>query len=212
MQQTTTEIPTIAVPFTFEAKENGFENETFKVRKWTRDEYYKMAELGFFYGKRVELIEGEIIEMSPMSKPYATAIRVLLHILRNIFTQGFIVDSQLPMSLGKINEPEPDIAVVKGGIKDFTNSHPKTAELIIEVSISTLRLDRTKKAALYAQNEIQDYWILNLKSRCLEVYRQPKKDRKLGFIYTESRIFTETDEVSPLAMPDAKIKVADLLP
>ena len=212
MQQTTTETSTIAVPFIFEAEENGFEKETFKVRKWTRDEYYKMAELGFFYGKRVELIEGEIIEMSPMGKPHATAIRVLLHILREIFAQGFIVDSQLPMNFGKINEPEPDVAVIKGGIRDFANSHPKTAELIIEVSVSTLRLDRTKKAVLYAQNKIQDYWILNLKNRCLEVYRQPKKDKKLGFIYTESRIFTETDEVSPLAMSDAKIKIADLLP
>ena len=212
MQQTTTETLAIAVPFIFETEENGFENEAVKVRRWTRDEYYKMAELGFFYGKRVELIEGEIIEMSPMGKPHATAIRMLLHILREIFVQDFIVDSQLPMSFGKRNEPEPDVTVIKGGVKDFINSHPQTAELIVEVSLSTLRLDRTKKAALYAQNKIQDYWILNLKSRCLEVYRQPKKDKKLGFIYTESRVFTETDEVSPLAMPDAKIKVADLLP
>lgn len=212
MQQVRTENQTITVPFVFETEQNGFENESVKVRRWTRDEYYKMAELGFFDGKRVELIEGEIIEMSPMNKPHATAVRVILETLRKVFTQGYVVDSQLPMSFSKQSEPEPDVAVLKGNVRDFMNSHPKTAQLLVEVSDSTLRLDRTKKAALYAQHKIQDYWILNLKDRCLEVYRQPKKDKKLGYIYTESRIFTETDKVSPLAAPEAKIKVADLLP
>ncbi len=212
MQQTTTKNQTVTASFVLENGQNGFENEAVKVRRWTCDEYHKMAELGFFDGKRVELIEGEIIEMSPMNKPHATAVRIILEALREIFTQGYIVDSQLPLSFSKRSEPEPDVAVIKGGVRDFMSSHPKTAELIVEVSDSTLRLDRTKKAVLYAQNKIQDYWILNLKDRCLEVYRQPKKDKKLGFIYTERRIFTETDKVSPLAMPDAKIKIADLLP
>jgi Uma2 family endonuclease len=212
MQQTATNYQTTAAPFVFETDKNEYEDEGVRVRRWTRDEYYKMAELGFFYGKRVELIEGEIIEMSPMNKPHATAVRVVLDALRKIFAQGYVVDSQLPMSFSKRSEPEPDVAVIKGGIRDFTASHPKNAELIVEVSDSTLRFDRTRKGALYAQNKIQDYWVLNLKNRCLEVYRQPREDKKLGFIYTENRIFTETDEVSPLAAPDAKIKIADLLP
>lgn len=192
---------------TGEAKTSGV-----KVHKWTRKEYYRMAELGFFHGKRVELIEGEVIEMSPMNKPHATAIRIILDALRKIFVQGYVVDSQLPMSFGKATEPEPDAAVIKGNIRDFSNAHPRTAELIVEVSDSTLRYDRTVKAGLYAQNKIQDYWILNLKNRSLEVYRQPKKDRKLGFIYTEIQILTEDDAVSPLAAPGAQIKIADLLP
>ena len=171
-----------------------------------------MAELGFFQGKRVELIEGEIIEMSPMNKPHATAVRRILNVLKAIFGEGFLIDSQLPMSFRKANEPEPDVAVIKGAIEDFTKSHPKTAELIIEVSDSTLRYDRTVKVGLYAQNKIQDHWILNLKSRCLEVYRQPKKDKKLGYIYSEIKILTEDDRVSPLAAPNAKIVIADLLP
>ena len=65
---------------------------------------------------------------------------------------------------------------------------------------------------LYAENEIQEYWILNVKNRSLEVYRRPIRDEGLGFIYTEIQIFTEKDSVSPLAAPAAKIKVADLLP
>jgi len=65
---------------------------------------------------------------------------------------------------------------------------------------------------LYAEKKISDYWVLNLKNRCLEIYRQPIKDKKLGFVYTEIKILTEKDTVSPLAAPAAKIKVADLLP
>lgn len=196
----------------FSIRESDETSNGAKVHKWTRTEYYKMAEIGFFEGKRVELIEGEIIEMSPMKTFHATAVGLAIAILAEVFSKDFSIRSQLPMSFGIRSEPEPDIAVVKGSVRDFTVSHPKTAELIIEISDTTLRYDRTAKTKLYAQNKIQDYWILNLKSRCLEVYRQPKKDSKLGFIYTESRIFTETDEVSPMAMPGAKIKITDLLP
>ena len=171
-----------------------------------------MAELGFFHGKRVELIEGEIIEMSPLKTAHATALGLMTQILTKIFSENFIVRAQMPMSFAKANEPEPGAAVVKGAFRDFTVSHPKTAELIVEVSASTLRYDRTIKVNLYAQDKIQEYWILNLKNRCLEIRRQPKKDKKLGYIYQEIQILTEDDQVSPLANPKAKIKIADLLP
>lgn len=190
------------------------QEDSIKSFQWTQEKYYQMADMGFFQGKRVELIEGEIIEMSPMNKPHATAIRKLLSILNKVFPSGYLVDSQLPMSFSKISEPEPDIAVIKGEIADFADSHPKTAELIIEVSDATLYYDRNRKASLYAKNKIQDYWILNLKNKRLEVYRRPIKDKTTyyGFGYAESFIFTENDEVAPLVQPDAKIKVADLLP
>ncbi len=213
MQQTNNKTQATTVqPLIYEMRENGFENESVKVRLWTRDEYYQMAELGFFDGKKVELIEGEIIEMSPMKSLHATAIRRVLAVLREIFNKGYIVDSQLPMSFGLVNEPEPDAAVVEGSIEDFADAHPKTAALIIEVSDSTLRYDRTKKAELYAKNKIQEYWILNIKNRSLEVYRRPIQDKKLGFIYTEIQILTEKDSFAPLAAPGAKVKVADILP
>lgn len=212
MQQVNTEVQTATAPFVYGTEDNGIENESVKVHLWTRDEYYKMAELGFFDGKRVELIEGEIIEMSPMKSLHATVIRLVLNIMRNVFAKDYVVDSQLPMSFSKNTEPEPNVAIVKGEIKDFVQAHPKTAELIIEVSDATLRYDRTKKASLYAKNKIQDYWILDVKNKRLEVYRRPIKDKKSGFIYTEIQIFTEKDTVSPLAAPEAKIKVADLLP
>lgn len=183
-----------------------------KTVRWTQNQYFQMAELGFFGDKRVELIKGEIIEMSPMKSAHATALSLAIEVLRNIFGEGFIIRAQLPMNFGKVDAPEPDVAVIKGSIRDYSESHPKIAELIIEISDTTLNFDRTKKASLYAENKVSDYWILNLKHRCLEIYRRPIKDRKLGFIYTEIKIFTESDEVSPLAAPAAKIKVADILP
>lgn len=183
-----------------------------KTVRWTRSQYYRMTELGFFKGKRVELIKGEIIEMAPMKSAHATAINLAIEALREFFDNDFVIRTQLPMSLGKTDEPEPDVAVVKGNIRDFSESHPTSAELIVEVSDTTLNYDRMKKASLYAENKISDYWILNLKNRSLEVYRQPIKDRKLGFIYTEIKIFTEQNAVAPLAAPEGKIKVADVLP
>ncbi|MGI9035169.1 MAG: Uma2 family endonuclease [Pyrinomonadaceae bacterium] len=182
--------------------------------RWTRNEYYRMAELGFFDGKRVELIGGEIIEMSPMKTAPATAVRLVIEVLRGVFAKGFIVDSQLPMNFGKTDEPEPDVAIVEGKTRDFAESHPKIAALIIEISDTTLNYERNRKASLYAKNKIQDYWIVNLKDRHLEIYRRPMKDKNAfyNFSYGEIQILTEKDSVAPLIKPDAEIKVADLLP
>lgn len=183
-----------------------------KPFRWTVREYYQMAELGFFNGKRVELIRGEIVEMSPMKSPHATSIRLLERLLAKAFGEGFDVRSQLPMSFSKTDEPEPDIAVVTGTIRDYADAHPKSAALIVEVSSSTLRFDREEKAELYAENNIGEYWIVNLKQRQLEVYRRPQKGKNLGFFYSEVIVVSEDESVSPLAKPKAKIKVADILP
>lgn len=213
MQQTTTETTT-RNPVIFETiVEEKITDEPQRI-KWTQEDYYRMAELGFFQGKKVELIEGEIIEMAPMKSLHMTAMMLASELLREMFAEDYSVRVQGPLSFNETTEPEPDVAVVKGKIRDFTDAHPKTAELIIEVSDATLRYDRTNKASLYAKNKIKDYWIINVKDKRLEVYRRPIKDKTAfyGFSYAEILIFTENDEVSPLAAPDAKIKVADLLP
>ena len=210
--QSITEIQTTRMPLGVESKENGEENEGIKIHRWTQDEYYKMAELGFFHNKRVELIEGKIIEMAPMKSSHATSVSLASEILRERFDKNFCVRSQLPLSFSEINEPEPDVAIVRGTIRDFSVAHPKTAELVVEISDATLRYDRTEKMNLYAKNKIPDYWIVNIKNRCVEIYRRPIQDKKLGFVYTEINIFTEKDTVSPLAAPEVKVKVKDLLP
>jgi Uma2 family endonuclease len=210
MQQTVIERP-INTSIFIEPNEENLVGEPQTI-KWTKDEYYKLSELGFFDEKRVELIEGEIIEMAAMKSPHITFVMILGDILRELFGDSYYVRTQGTIDFGKKSQPEPDVAVVKGKARDYLDAHPKEAVLIVEVADTTIYKDRNLKTKLYAKNGIEDYWILNLNSRCLEIYRQPKKDSTLGYFYTENLIFTEDDEVSLLAMPDAKIKVADLLP
>jgi Uma2 family endonuclease len=213
MQQITNEtINRNPIVFETETKENLAENP--KIIKWTKKEYHYLAELGLFEGRRTEFLEGEIIEMPTMNTPHATALTLTDEVLREVFSKDFIFRNQMPLDFGKDFEPVPDIAIVKGKARDFLGSHPQTADLIIEVSDTTLRYDRNRKASLYAVCGIQDYWILNLKKRTLEVYRQPIEDDNTfyGVGYAEKLTFGEKDSVSPLAKPDAKIKVADILP
>ena len=162
----------------------------------------------------MELLEGEIVEKMPQDSPHATAIRRCERLLNHSFTTDHIVQVQLPLALGLRSEPEPDVAVVAGSIADYEDSHPTTAILVIEISDSTLRVDRGLKASLYARTGIPDYWILNLGQRVLEVHRRPEPQRgkRLGYGYETIQTVPETESIAPLAAPDASILVADLLP
>jgi Uma2 family endonuclease len=185
-----------------------------QLHNWTKQEYYKMVEIGFFEGKHVELIEGQIIEMSPMGSLHRTAITLAAEILRNIFVGRYFISTQCPMDMGETSDPEPDIAVISGEIRDYKYSHPTSAVLIVEVADTSLDYDRNRKASLYARAGIEDYWIINLNSSRLEVYRNPISDpeKPYGHSYSSIRIFTALDSVSPLVFPQSVISVADLLP
>ena len=166
-----------------------------------------------FDGQRVELIEGEIVDMSPQMSPHAMAISLTLLELQKAFPDSY-VRMQLPLSFGSSSEPEPDLAVVTGKPRDYPTGHPQTALLVVEVSDSTLRYDRTRKASLYARAGIEDYWVLNLVKKCLEVMRGPVEDgdAEFGWGYASITTLKSGDHVSPLAKPQAAIAVADLLP
>jgi len=185
-----------------------------KPRLWRRDEYHRMAEAGIFNGQRVELIEGEIVEMSPQGGPHFTAVALAEETLRRIFRQGYVVRAQGLLSLGELSEPEPDVAVVSGAIRDYKEAHPTTALLVVEISDSTLTFDRGEKAGLYAKASILDYWIVNLIDRQVEVRRDPAPmaGQSYGHSYKNITIFTPAEAVSPLAAPQTTVRVADLLP
>jgi Uma2 family endonuclease len=184
------------------------------VYQWTRDEYYKMAAAGLFHGKHVELIEGQVIAMSPMGSRHRTATTLTGDVLRLVFGQGYFVSIQGPLDLGDISEPEPDVAVIAGNVRDYTDAHPTTAVLIVEVADTSLAYDRTTKVSLYVKAGIPEYWIVNLIARQLEVYRRPSVDatQLYGFGYAEVTICTAAERVAPLAIPEATIAVADMLP
>ena len=111
----------------------------------------------------------------------------------------------MPLRLGEITEPEPDVAVIAGSIRDYTDAHPSTAALVIEVADTSLAYDRTTKASLYAKAGIAEYWIINLNNRQLEVYRSPRVDatQRYGFRYADITIYSATECVAPLAMPQS---------
>jgi Uma2 family endonuclease len=179
----------------------------------TVSQYYKMAEVGLFEGKRVELIEGRIIEMSPVGSKHATAVTLASDGLREVFSKNYSVRVQCPIDFRQRSAPEPDLAIIKGNIRDFSTAHPTTAALIVEVADTTLQYDRKEKASLYARAGIKDYWLINLNDRRLEVYRKPIKDasQPLGFGYSEIRILTGADSGKPLSAR-SEIAVAELLP
>jgi Uma2 family endonuclease len=185
-----------------------------RPRKWTRDEYHQLAELGLFRDQRVELIDGEIIQMAPQKEPHAASISLALEALTTAFGAGHWVRPQMPLFFDGLSEPEPDLAVVKGTPRDSVKSdNPRSALLVVEVSATTLRYDRTRKASLYAAAGIEDYWIINLIDRQLEIYRNRIADasQKFGWRYQDVTSRKLGDAISPLARPDAKIAVNDVL-
>jgi Uma2 family endonuclease len=183
-------------------------------RLWTKDEYYQMAELGWFVGQRVELLEGEIVVFSPQKPEHYTTVDRVAAVLEACFSTGFCVRRQGPLDLGAVTEPEPDVAAVVGSREDYRDHHPTTAVLVVEVSDTSLGYDRGRKASLYARAGIADYWIVNLVDGQLEIRRDPVPDasQHYGFGYAHETIHTAPDSVAPLAAPRAAIAVADLLP
>lgn len=140
---------------------------------WTKPQYHELGDMGWFQDARVELIEGEVIQMSPISAPHWTAVALASEALRAVFSEGWLVMVQNSFDGGPRSEPEPDNAVLAGKPRDFAHALPSAAALIVEVSLTTLAYDRTRKASLYAQAGIEDYWIINLKAGQVEVHRKP---------------------------------------
>lgn len=186
-----------------------------EVRRWTREEYDRMIEAGIFApGERVELIDGEILYVAPQDSPHATGISLALGALRAAFGPGFEVRPQLPVALDPHSEPEPDIAVVRGTARDYRAHHPEKPVLIVEVADTSLRHDRARKGSLYARARIEDYWIVNLVDRCLEVYREPVATPAARYAseYADVRRYGSGEAVAPLAAPSSPVEVDDLLP
>ena len=173
-----------------------------------------MAEMGLFDDRRVELIEGQVIDMAAMRSPHAVAVDLVDAVLKSVFGPGYYIRQQKPFVVSDISEPEPDVAVIKGKIRDFTDAHPTKAELIVEAADSSVTYDRTVKQSLYARAGIADYWIVNLVDRQLEVYRQPVADEaaNYGFRYAVSEVYEAGQAIKPLAVAEGVVAVDDVLP
>lgn len=180
-----------------------------RTRKFTVKEYARMGEAGIFRDERVELLEGEIYPLSPQNPKQANLIADLNELLVQTFASTHRILSQLPLTLGTHSEPEPDFALVRRGAPRGKR-HPDKADLIIEISESSLTKDRRTKGELYAKFAQPEYWIINLKHTRLEVRRQPRETPH-GFAYEDLQVLTPGQTIAPLFAPDQVFEVAQLL-
>ena len=177
---------------------------------WTRAQYEKAVAQGVFTAAdQIELIEGAIVQKMPQNPLHATALTLVQEALRSVFAAGHILRVQLPLSIGKRSQPEPDLAIVTGVPRDYLLAQPEAdkAVMVVEISDATLRFDQGRKAMLYARAGIPEYWIVNLVERVLEVRRAPQDNG-----YAETQRLAADQSVTPLAAQDTQIAVADLLP
>lgn len=184
----------------------------FQRHRFSRGDYRAMADAGILDDLRVELIEGDIFDMAPYGTSHAALTDIVAGKLREAFGTGFAVRSQVPIALGsdsKPSEPQPDIAVVVGTLRDYMGRKPVAADvrLLVEVADRSLKFDRGRKSALYATAGIPEYWIVNLVDNRLEVYREPAKSK-----YAVIIVYDLTDHVTPLFAPASFIAVRDCLP
>ncbi len=181
--------------------------------RWTREQFYAIGDAGLFEGRRAILVEGEILAMPGMKEPHRTATTLTAEILRETFSTDFFISVQCPFHIGEATDPEPDVAVIAGQIRDCAGRGLTEAALIVGVSVATLAYDRLQKESLYAKAGVSDYWIINVKARQVEVHRQPREDttQPYGFGYAELTTYGAEAVIQPLAA-DRPVAVAALLP
>lgn len=174
------------------------------LKRWTVGEVRRMIDAGAFeHPERFELVEGLVLEKMGQNEPHAVGLMLFMEALRAVFGATATVVAGVPLTLSDISEPEPDIMVVQAGLRRGIGA--EDVRLIVEVSDTSLRIDQTVKAALYARTGIQEYAILDVANRRLEVRRYPE-----GESWRETVVLTENGEYAPLGI-DAAIRVSDVL-
>ncbi|MGG6267428.1 Uma2 family endonuclease [Leptolyngbya sp. AN03gr2] len=176
------------------------------LAKWSIDEFHRMIEAGVLRDRSVELLAGEIVEMSPEAPiHYSTAKRGAKY-LEQVLESRAEVRFNGPITLAD-SEPEPDIAIVHLPEERYCDRHPNVQDiyLLVEVAKTSLKKDTELKAEIYATAGIQEYWVLTLAARQMIVFRDPQN----GGYQTEQILRTST--IAPLAFPDLAISVDRLL-
>jgi Uma2 family endonuclease len=148
-------------------------------KKFTVGQYHQMIESGILTDRdRVELLQGEIIEMSPVGRQHAACVDRLTELFVLGLSARAIVRVQSPIRLGNSSEPQPDVAILRRRSDFYANAHPQAQDVLalVEVSDTTVEFDRTVKVPLYAQDSIAEVWIVDLNAKAVEVYREPSGD------------------------------------
>ncbi|AHY46194.1 Putative restriction endonuclease [Rubrobacter radiotolerans] len=182
-------------------------SEEISRRRFDVDEYHRMLEVGLLTeNDRVELIEGEIVEMNPIGVAHMSAVNLLTQILVPLASRrGLMVSVQNPVRLDRGSEPEPDLALIAAGPRTELPS-PADTSLVIEVSDTTLEYDRNVKLPLYAGAGIGEVWILDLPAKKVEVYSGPE-----GNTYREKRTFGAGESVVSATLEGLSVPVEEVL-
>jgi Uma2 family endonuclease len=178
--------------------------------KLTVEEYHRMGEVGILHeDDRIELIEGELIEMSPIGCFHAgVGSRISDWLMRRLTGQA-IPWTQNPIHLSRDSEPQPDFALLRYRPDYYTKSLPTAADvlLVVEIADSSVRYDREIKAPLYARHGIPEYWLIDVPARGIEVYSEPDTEKGC---YRDVRMVAE-GLLAPRGFPDAALDVRALL-
>jgi Uma2 family endonuclease len=176
---------------------------------FTVDDYYRMAEAGIISpGERVELIDGEIFEMSPIGNRHLGCVNRATHLFTSAFGNRVVVSVQHPLQLSNYTEPEPDVVLLKSRADHYAGKKPlaEDALLIVEVSDTTLAFDRLRKLPRYAEAGVPEVWIENLVDDSLLVYRDPS-----GSSYRTMLVLHPGESVSILGLSGTSFSVDELL-
>lgn len=185
------------------------------AKRFTLDEYHKLAELGFFHEEeRIELINGELIQKIAKGKSHETCLRNLLRLLPKLVGDRATLQCQAPIVIPPKSEPKPDLAIVKNRDDNYLSGHPQPADvlLVMEVSDSSLLYDQDVKIPLYAQAGISDYWIFNLFDNSLEFYSEPYQNNQGKYGYLNKRIILPNQVIFLPCFPDLSIDLSRVFP
>ncbi|MGH8507608.1 MAG: Uma2 family endonuclease [Gammaproteobacteria bacterium] len=180
----------------------------YQRHRLTVADYHRIGTAGIVSeADRVELIEGEIIDMAPIGSEHAAVVRRLVRLFDRVIGEQAIVSAQDPVWLSSFSEPEPDIALLRYRDDFFRHAHPRPGDvlLIVEVADTSLRYDREVKLPLYARHAILEVWIVDLENRCLQVFREPAEGG-----YKQVQTVDRPGVMAPLQLPDCRIDLSSL--
>jgi len=178
-------------------------------RRFTVDEYYRMAEAGIFSeDDRVELIEGEIVEMVPIGSRHAGYVGKLTRVFSSRVGEAAFVWVQNPVRLSAYSEPQPDLALLRPRADFYTSAHPGPEDvlLLIEVAESSLEYDRVIKASLYARARVREFWLVDPRAGAVEVYRTPTPEG-----YGEVQTVRRGSTLTIGALPEVSLPADEIL-
>jgi len=176
-------------------------------RRFTVDEYHRMAEVGIFHpDERVELIEGEIVQMSPIGPRHAGCVINATRLFITRLGDRAVVSPQNPVIIQPRSEPQPDLLLLRPRAVSYSREHPTPEDVLlaVEVADTTVRFDRLVKARLYARAGIAEFWLFLTTDNLVEVYRAPGADG-----YTSMTEHGAGQTLSPLVFPDVAFSVTD---